>query len=81
MVVAPVKAPLSWPKSSLSSSGVAMAAQLIATNGPSLRSLQACSVRAATSFPTPLSPVSSTVALVAATFRSASNTGAMAASP
>ena len=36
-VVAPVKAPFSWPNSSLSISSRGMAAMLIATNGPSRR--------------------------------------------
>ena len=39
---APVNAPFSWPNSSVSSSASGIAAQLIATNGPSLRGLRAC---------------------------------------
>ena len=78
---APVNAPFSWPNSSLSIRLPGTAAQLTATNGPSARALQACSVRAATSLPVPLSPSSSTVALVPATLRSASATGAITGSP
>ena len=78
---APVKAPFSCPNSSLSSSVSVMAAQFTATKGPAARGLQACSVRAATSLPVPLSPIRSTVALVGATLRSASTTGSIAGSP
>ena len=63
---APVKAPFSWPNSSVSSSVSGIAAQLIATNGPSARGLSACSARANSSLPVPLSPSSSTVASVVA---------------
>ena len=63
---APVKAPFSWPKSSVSSSVSGIAAQLIATNGASARGLSACSERANSSLPVPLSPSSSTVVSVAA---------------
>ncbi len=78
---APVKAPFSCPNSSLSSRFSDRAAQLMATNGPAARPLQRCSARAATSLPLPLSPSSSTVASVAATFRSARSTGCMAGAP
>ena len=61
---APVNAPFSWPKSSLSSSVSGIAAQLIATNGPAARPLSACSARANSSLPVPLSPRSSTVVSV-----------------
>ena len=53
---APVNAPFSWPNSSVSSSVSGIAAQLIATNGPSARGLSACSARANSSLPVPLSP-------------------------
>ena len=58
---APVKAPFSWPNSSLSSSSRGIAAQLIATNGPSRRLPWSCSSRATSSLPVPLSPLISTV--------------------
>ena len=54
---APVKAPFSWPKISLSISVSGMAAQLTATKGRALRGLRSCSVRATSSLPVPLSPV------------------------
>ena len=79
--VAPVNAPFSCPNSSLSSKFSDSAAQLIATKGPSTRRLHACTARAATSLPVPLSPSSSTVASVGATLRSADSTAAMAAAP
>ena len=63
---APVNAPFSWPKSSVSSRFSGIAAQLIATNGPSARGLSTCSARANSSLPVPLSPSRSTVASVAA---------------
>ena len=62
---APVNAPFSWPKSSVSSRFSGIAAQLMATNGPSARGLSACSARANSSLPVPLSPSSSTVVSVA----------------
>ena len=62
---APVKAPFSWPKSSVSSSVSGIAAQLMATNGASARGLSAWSERANSSLPVPLSPSSSTVVSVA----------------
>ncbi len=63
---APVKAPRSWPKSSLSSNCSGMAAQLTATNGPLWRSL-CCQIALATSsLPVPLSPVIRTVVSVLA---------------
>ena len=71
---APVNAPFSWPKSSVSSSVSGIAAQLIATNGASARGLSACSERANSSLPVPLSPSSSTVVSVAAARCSDANT-------
>ncbi len=64
--VAPVNAPFSWPKSSVSSRFSGIAAQLMATNGPSARGLSTWSARAKSSLPVPLSPSRSTVASVAA---------------
>ena len=71
---APVNAPFSWPKSSVSSSVSGIAAQLIATNGASARGLSAWSDRANSSLPVPLSPSSSTVVSVAAARCSEANT-------
>ena len=61
---APVKAPFSWPKSSLSSSVSGMAAQLMATNGPLARALRRWIACASSSLPVPLSPSSSTATSV-----------------
>ena len=58
---APVKAPLRWPKSSLSIRFSGKAPQLIATNGCSRRRLCSCSERATSSLPVPVSPRISTV--------------------
>ncbi len=65
---APVKAPFSWPKSSLSSRFSGMAPQLMATKGPPFRLLEWCMARATSSFPVPLSPTTSTDVSVVATF-------------
>ncbi len=65
--VAPVKAPRSWPKSSLSSSSRGIAAALTATKGPSARGLAAWMARATSSLPVPLSPVIRTGTLRGAT--------------
>ena len=59
---APVNAPRTCPKSSLSRSSPGSAAQLTATNGPPLRGEWAWSARATTSLPVPLSPVMRTFA-------------------
>jgi hypothetical protein len=61
--LASVKAPGSWPKSSLSSRVSGIAAQLIATNGSAARVLAAWRPRAKSSFPVPVSPTSKTVTL------------------
>jgi hypothetical protein len=45
-VLAPVNAPLTWPKSSLSSRSCGMAAQFSVTKGPFARLLKSCSARA-----------------------------------
>ena len=58
---APVKAPFSYPNSSVSRRFSGIAAQLIATNGPDALGLSACSARATSSLPVPLSPSTSTV--------------------
>ena len=66
VLVAPVKAPFSWPKSSVSSRFSGIAAQLMATNLP-LRLEASCRPCASTSLPVPLSPSSITVASLLAT--------------
>ena len=66
---APVKAPFSWPNSSLSSSASGIAPQLIGTKGPSARALSRWIARAASSLPVPLSPSTSTGASTVATLR------------
>ena len=66
---APVKAPRSWPNSSLSMSSSGIAAQLISMNGLSRRRLWKCTDRATSSLPVPFSPVMRTEALVGATIR------------
>ena len=75
---APVNAPFSCPKSSLSISVSGIAPQFSATNGSSARSLSSCRARAATSLPVPLSPVIRTVICVPAARRRRSETRAMA---
>ncbi len=77
--VAPVKEPFSCPNSSLSISSSGMAAQLTCTKASSLRRLLRWMARATSSFPTPLSPVMSTVAFVGAARRTASHTFSRAA--
>ena len=66
-LMAPVKAPFSWPNSSLSSSPVGMAAQLSLTKVRSRRGLRSCRARAMSSLPVPVSPRMSTVEPVGAT--------------
>ncbi len=63
---APVKAPRTWPNSSLSSNSLGMAAQLMATKGWRERRPWAWIARATTSLPVPVSPVISTVASLSA---------------
>ena len=58
---APVKAPRAWPNSSFSRSESVSAAQFSATNGLSARGLLACTARATSSLPVPVSPVTRTV--------------------
>ena len=71
---ASVKAPFTWPNSSLSSRFSGMAPQLTATKGASRRGERAWMARATSSLPVPLSPVMSTVELVGATERTRSKT-------
>ena len=67
---APVKAPLTWPNSSLAASDSGSAAQLTWISGCARRSECACRWRATSSLPTPVSPVISTVRSEAATVAS-----------
>jgi len=76
---APVKAPFSWPNSSLSSRPSGMPAQLMATNGLSARRLWEWMLRATSSLPVPLSPRISTVESVGAILRTRPSTERMAA--
>jgi hypothetical protein len=64
---APVKAPRSWPNSSLSTSPAEIAPQLTLTKGRSRRLLWLWMARATSSLPVPVSPKISTVLSVAAT--------------
>ena len=57
-----MNAPRTWPNSSLSSSSPGSAATFTATNGPLRRGEWAWMIRAITSLPVPLSPVTSTEA-------------------
>ncbi len=68
VLLAPVNAPLTWPKSSLSSSDSGMAPQLMVTNGPSARGERWWISWAMSSLPVPVSPVTSTLTVVGATF-------------
>ncbi len=67
VAIAPVNAPLAWPKSSLSSRFSGMAPQLTATKGPFLRGLRRWISRAISSLPVPVSPVTRMEMSVAAT--------------
>ena len=73
-LTAEVKAPRSWPNSSLSISSEGMAAQFTSTNGAPARRLFACSHRATSSLPVPFSPVMSTRASHGATLSISSRT-------
>jgi hypothetical protein len=66
LALAPVKAPLSWPNSSLSNSCSGMAAQFSATKGLSARGPKSCRQRATSSLPLPVSPRISTLTGVSA---------------
>ena len=65
--IAPVNAPRSCPNSSASINVSAIAPQFTATNGLSRRALDWWMMRATTSFPVPLSPVTSAGASLCAT--------------
>src|ERR1035438_1935316 len=65
-LTAPVNAPFSCPKSSLSNNPAGTAAQLSLINVLSRRELSACTERATSSFPVPVSPNSKTVESVGA---------------
>ena len=71
---APVKAPFSWPKSSLSMSPSGMAPRLTATKGAWNRGLNSWTIRASPSLPVPVSPRMSTVVAAGATSRTRSTT-------
>ena len=75
---APVNAPRSWPKSSLSRRSFGIAAVLIAMNGFAARGLCRCRARATSSFPVPDSPVISTVAVEVESRPIARNTSCIA---
>ncbi len=75
--MAPVKAPLTWPNSSLSSRVSGMAAQLTGTKGPWARGERPWMARAMSSFPVPLSPRMRTVVSVGATRITSSRTCAI----
>ncbi len=64
---APVNEPFSCPKSSDSINSAGTAAQFKVTNGPLRRGLFSCRVRAASSFPVPVSPRMQTRVSLAAT--------------
>ena len=76
--IAPVNAPFSWPKSTLSTRSCGIAARFTATNGPSGDGPWRCSSRASNSLPVPLSPSTSTVAVSGATRRTRSITSCSA---
>ena len=64
---APVKAPFSWPNSSLSNRFSVRPVQSTATKGLSRRPLASCTAWATSSLPVPVSPSNSTVAWAGAT--------------
>src|SRR6266481_5098697 len=72
--MAPVKAPRSWPKSSLSRRPVGMAAQLSFMRVRSLRRLRSWIAWAISSLPVPVSPSRSTVESLVATISTSCNT-------
>ena len=75
---APVKAPFSWPKSSLARSSGVSEAQWTATNFSFARGLSSWMAWAASSLPVPLSPCTSTVAREGATCLMVSKTSTIA---
>src|SRR6266478_2915089 len=68
-LTAPVNDPRSCPNISLSKRGSGRAPQFTITSGPPARALFACSARATSSFPVPLSPSIRTFELVVAALR------------
>ena len=77
-VLASVKAPRTWPKSSLSNTVAARPPTLTVTSGLPARGEQACSSRATSPLPVPFSPVISTLASEGPTRSIISSTGCMA---
>jgi len=75
---APVKAPFSYPNSSLSRRVSGSAPQLTAMKGLYFRELLVWMALATSSLPVPVSPLMKTVALVSATVRIISKTFRMA---
>jgi hypothetical protein len=75
---APVKAPRTWPNSSLSMSSSGIAAQFTSTKGPLRRRLIAWMCRATSSLPVPFSPKMSTRPLLGAAIATWSRSMAMA---
>ena len=75
---APVKAPRTCPNSSDSSRFSGMAPQLMLTKGPLARGERLWISRAINSLPVPVSPVTSTVMSVLATFWTLRNTSCIA---
>ncbi len=74
LVVAPVKAPFSWPNNSLSMRFSGIAAQFTLISGLSFRLLAAWMALAITSLPVPVSPNTSTDVSVGATWWTSSKT-------
>jgi len=72
--MAPVKAPFTWPNSSLSTRPAEMAAQFTLTSGRCRRGLRSWIARAISSLPVPVSPRIRTVELVCATLSTSENT-------
>ena len=77
--VAPVNAPLSWPKSSVSRNSRERPAQFRSTNGSSARGPFSCSQRARTPLPAPVSPWIRTGLSDAATLRASAARARIAA--
>ena len=67
--LAPVNAPLRWPKNSDSNSASGIAVQFTATKGCDARRLARCTARASSSLPVPLSPWMRMLESVCATLR------------
>ena len=76
--LAPVNAPRTWPKSSLSKSVSTTAEQFTVTKRFVLRGPSLCSARATSSLPVPVSPVISAVRACGARRRIRSNSSCMA---